>query len=385
MAIIQSHDITLRGGNAEFDIVLKPLCDDYLPLLYKWNSDTEVTYFTESSIGLAYDEKTVQRKYGGVSKEAFCFLIEANGVSIGECWLQKMNKPDVIAMYPKNTDIRRIDMCIGEKEYWGKGIGTLFIGMMIDFSFNYEHIDVLHCFCEDYNKRSERMWQKYGFSLVRQDEETYNPQWKSPIGKWQYHYALLYQQYRANEIIKYLSTLSEVKTCCLYGSLANGNADKYSDIDIEVDVSGSDNGAFLKVVPEIVARRFPVTWYDFAPSLAPEQYVISVAIDESNPFCVVDFKCTATPHIKIVQKSDLVNDIYIHLIKLWVVNCKHFIRGSDCTRDIRKMARRAIGAQSETMTNKQILEETLHRLEKNTSPETETYIPNLRKAWETNK
>lgn len=120
MAVIQSHNITLCGGNAEYDIVLKPLSDDHLPLLYKWNSDTEVTYFTESSIGLIYDEQTVQRKYGGVSKEAFCFLIEANGIPIGECWIQKMNKPDVIAMYPKNTDIRRIDMCIGEKSIGAK-------------------------------------------------------------------------------------------------------------------------------------------------------------------------------------------------------------------------------------------------------------------------
>ena len=69
--------------------------------------------------------------------------------------------------------------------------------------------------------------------LVRKDEKTYNPQYKSPIGKLQYHYALLYQQYKANKIMKYLYTLPEVRTCSLYGSLANGNADKYSDIDID--------------------------------------------------------------------------------------------------------------------------------------------------------
>jgi len=382
MAVIQSHNITLCGGNAEYDIVLKPLSDDHLPLLYKWNSDTEVTYFTESSIGLIYDEQTVQRKYGGVSKEAFCFLIEANGIPIGECWIQKMNKPDVIAMYPKNTDIRRIDMCIGEKEYWGKGIGTLFIGMIIDFAFNHERVDVLHCFCEDYNKRSERMWQKHGFTLVRQDEETYNPQWKSPIGKWQYHYALLYQRYKATEIMRFLDTLPQVKSCDLYGSLSGGKADKYSDIDIKVDVSGIDSGAFMKTLPELVAKNFPVIWHDFAPSLAPLQYVVSIAIDENNPFCVVDFKCTATPHIETIQKSDLENDIFFHLIKLWVANCKHYIRGADCTGDIQKMARRTIGEECMNMSNEQILEEILRRLEKNTTPETTVYIANCRKAWD---
>ncbi|MCL2195757.1 MAG: GNAT family N-acetyltransferase [Oscillospiraceae bacterium] len=38
MNIINSHDITLTRGS----IALRPLCDDHLPLLYRWNSDPEV-------------------------------------------------------------------------------------------------------------------------------------------------------------------------------------------------------------------------------------------------------------------------------------------------------------------------------------------------------
>lgn len=187
---------------------------------------------------------------------------------------------------------------------------------------------------------------------------------------------------KAEEVITYLNNLPKVKACSLYGSLANGNADKHSDIDIKVDVSGSDNGTFMKALPKLMAKRFSVIWHDFAPSLAPEQYVVSVAIDENNPFCVVDLKCTATPHIVTVQKRDLENDIYFHLIKLWTANCKHHIRGADCTSDIQKMGRRTIGSECETMTNEQILEEILHRLENNATPGTAVYIANCRKAWE---
>jgi|AGTN01.3.fsa_nt_gi Acetyltransferases, including N-acetylases of ribosomal proteins len=164
MSIIKSHDITLYGGN-ERDIILRPLGDEHLPYLYKWNADPEITYFSESSVGLKYDEATVRKKYGGMSDCAFCFIIEVDAVVIGECWLQKMNRHDVLTMYPSGNDVRRIDMCIGEKEYWNRGIGTQFIGMMIDFAFNGEHVDVLHCFCEDYNVRSRRMWEKHRFTL----------------------------------------------------------------------------------------------------------------------------------------------------------------------------------------------------------------------------
>ncbi|MHC1694109.1 MAG: hypothetical protein AB9835_02285 [Eubacteriales bacterium] len=43
MSIIKTHDVTLYGGN-DVDIVLRPVCDEHLPYLYKWNADPEVLY-----------------------------------------------------------------------------------------------------------------------------------------------------------------------------------------------------------------------------------------------------------------------------------------------------------------------------------------------------
>ncbi|MGI6207087.1 MAG: GNAT family N-acetyltransferase [Anaerolineae bacterium] len=186
MAIIKTHDVTLRGSAGDFDIVLCPLCDDHLPLLYKWNADPEVLYWTEGGedIVRSYDADTVHQIYGGVSQEGHCFLVEVNGAPIGECWLQRMNLQYVSAMYP-GLDVRRIDMAIGEKEYWGRGIGTAFVRMLVEFAFTVEAVDVLRCFCEDYNVRSQRVWQKNGFRLVM-TEALPQPQ----KGKLQYHYAL---------------------------------------------------------------------------------------------------------------------------------------------------------------------------------------------------
>lgn len=187
MSVIKTHDYTLYGGNDD-DIVLRPLCDDHLPFLYKWCADPEVLYWTEGGTDdiRSYEPETVHMIYGGDKDKCLYFLIEVNGVPVGECWLQRMNLPDVKAMYPETLDVRRIDMAIGEKAYWGRGIGTQFIGMMIDFAFCGEHVDVLHCFCEDYNVRSRRMWEKHRFTRVL--EEALNPQPQK--GKWQYHYRL---------------------------------------------------------------------------------------------------------------------------------------------------------------------------------------------------
>jgi len=199
MSIIKTHNITLYGGNGS-NIVLHPLCDEHLPYLYKWCSDPEVLYWTEggtNDINLSYDQETVHQIYGGVSQNAFCFLVEVDGVPVGECWLQRMNLPYVRAMYPETLDVRRIDMCIGEKEYWNRSIGTQFIGILVDFAFCGEHVDILHCFCEDYNIRSRRMWEKHGFTRVLAE-----PLPQPQKGKWQYHYRLTRKEFIERRRVK---------------------------------------------------------------------------------------------------------------------------------------------------------------------------------------
>lgn len=193
MDVIKPHGITLYGGNDRYKIVLRPLSDEYLPYLYKWDSDPEVLYWSEGEDVESYSPETVHRIYGGVSQNGLCFAVEVNGDVIGSCRLQKMNLPDVIAMYPDETDVRRIDMSIGEKSYWGKGIGTVFIGMLIDFAFNAEKVDVLHCFSEDYNIRSSRVWEKNGFTRIL-TEEIPQPH----KGKLQYHWRLTRDKYIGN-------------------------------------------------------------------------------------------------------------------------------------------------------------------------------------------
>ena len=194
MSVIKTHDVTLHGGNDTYKIILRPLSDEHLPYLYKWNSDPEVLYWVEGEDVESYPPEMVRQIYGGISQNSLCFMIEVNGENIGECWLQKMNLPNISALYPENTDVRRIDMSIGEKTYWGKGIGTLFIGMLVKHAFECEQVDVLHCFCEDYNICSRRVWEKNGFKLVM-TEAIPQPH----KGKLQYHWRLTKDEYSKRE------------------------------------------------------------------------------------------------------------------------------------------------------------------------------------------
>ena len=146
-----------------------PLCDDHLPLLYQWNRDPEVLYWCEADDITLRSEEETQGLFSWMSKNAnaICFLIEHNGTPVGECWLQPNNLPDLAAAHPQGADLRRIDMSIGEKAYWERGIGTQVLALLVDFAFNNQQADALYGYCEDYNLRSQAVLKKNGFALVK--------------------------------------------------------------------------------------------------------------------------------------------------------------------------------------------------------------------------
>ena len=173
---------------------------------------------------------------------------------------------------------------------------------------------------------------------------------------------------KAEQIIKIVNSLPNVKGCTVYGSITNGTYDELSDIDLQVDVSGVDNGQFMLNLVDMLQGKIDIVYSDYAPSLIPDYYIVSVAIDKNNPFLIVDFRCVATPHKTTVQKEFVkkLNDKYSHILKLWTANLKHFARKKDCRDDIVAMAQK-IDINVQKQSEKELLYLTLTWLKDNVS------------------
>ena len=106
---LKEHSITLQGKAVQ----LRPMRETDWKMLFEWNNDPEVLYFSEGEDITSYTLGELQPIYRGVSQTSFCFIIEANGRPIGECWLQPMNLDRILDQHA-GKDCRRIDLLIGE-------------------------------------------------------------------------------------------------------------------------------------------------------------------------------------------------------------------------------------------------------------------------------
>ncbi len=187
---------------------------------------------------------------------------------------------------------------------------------------------------------------------------------------------------QAETIVEILSRLPMVKACNICGSLSNGSEDHLSDIDMDVDVSGYDNGTFMLEIPELLNHDLRVIFYDFASSLIPEQYIVSLAVNVRNLFAMIDLKCVAEPHVTLVSREDAVNNPLTHTLKVWVINLKHYVRGVDCHGDIVRMARRLDIEDIETKGDVELLENVLVWLEDHQTDCVAEFIRGCRRTFE---
>jgi RimJ/RimL family protein N-acetyltransferase len=155
------HGIVLRDG----DLVLRPMTERDWPLLARWHRRTEVLRWTEGDPQAGpWTLEQVQHMYRSVAQAAACFIMKWRGAEIGECWLQRMNLPDVLSRYP-GQDLRRIDIAIFRPQLWSRGIGRRAIALLADYGLDRDGADAIVAVVHADNARSRRAFTVSGFSF----------------------------------------------------------------------------------------------------------------------------------------------------------------------------------------------------------------------------
>jgi RimJ/RimL family protein N-acetyltransferase/mannose-6-phosphate isomerase-like protein (cupin superfamily) len=156
--VLRTHYAHLTGERVK----LRPMTEDDWEHVCAWNADPEVLSWADEPGTPPRQPEEAKEMYRGISLFAHIFIIEFEGEPIGECWLQKLNLPEIRDRFP-GRDLRRIDIAIGRKDLWGKGLGTDAIRTLVRFAFDQERADGIYSNVSRANPRSWRAFEKAGF------------------------------------------------------------------------------------------------------------------------------------------------------------------------------------------------------------------------------
>jgi RimJ/RimL family protein N-acetyltransferase len=159
-APIQNHGVVLSDGV----VTLRPMRETDWDTVMLWNADPRVLHFTEEGDVQSRTLDEVQAVFRSVAPNALIFVVEADGVPCGDCWLQRMNLDRLLEAEPAGTDVRRIDLALAPT-HWGRGLGTRVLRLLVDHAFGSELADAVYaCDVHDFNLRSTRAFERVGFS-----------------------------------------------------------------------------------------------------------------------------------------------------------------------------------------------------------------------------
>jgi RimJ/RimL family protein N-acetyltransferase len=156
-------DVMFKGKQ----VTLRAVEQDDIPEILRHFNDIEVRRFLHMIIPVSAEEEekwiqsiTRQRKAG----TAYLFAIELQKPKrfLGVCGLHRVDAINRSA---------ELGIAVQNKRYWGKGLGTEAIRLLVDFGFKVINLHRIYLTVFEDNLRAQRLYEKIGFTKVGRQRE----------------------------------------------------------------------------------------------------------------------------------------------------------------------------------------------------------------------
>jgi RimJ/RimL family protein N-acetyltransferase len=168
--LVNGHMIRLPTHNVHLSderVHLRPFTEADFDIVAHWFDDPEVMYYSEGQENPHYSRADIEGIYRETAQQGgLLFIIETpEGKVIGETWLQPVNLERLKKQPPDRA--YRIDIMIGEKEYWGRRYGRHAVRLLLKHAFEVMRADRVVGISSEFNERSIRMFQACGLRFAR--------------------------------------------------------------------------------------------------------------------------------------------------------------------------------------------------------------------------
>ena len=153
----------------EKEISLRLLNEQDKNLLLKWLTDERVLNYWEGKSAVFDLDRITEDFYGEENVEVIRTIIEYQGQAIGYLQMYKLDNEalEEYSYQSTNKVIYGMDQFIGEPEYWGKGIGTDFMKLVLQYLTKEKNAEIVILDPHVDNLRAIRCYEKVGFKKIK--------------------------------------------------------------------------------------------------------------------------------------------------------------------------------------------------------------------------
>ena len=138
-------------------------------LLLKWLTDKRVLNFWEGENAVFDIERITEDFYSNEDVEAIRAIIEYKQKPIGYIHMYELNENLMKEYeYPITKKVVfGVDQFIGEPEFWGRGIGTKFMKLVLEYLVDKKFAEAVILDPHADNQRAIRCYEKVGFKKIK--------------------------------------------------------------------------------------------------------------------------------------------------------------------------------------------------------------------------
>jgi hypothetical protein len=136
----------------------------------------------------------------------------------------------------------------------------------------------------------------------------------------------------ADAAVACLTADADLGETCLRGSLVDGPADDYSDIDIGLNPTTITDADAVERAVSRFESRFDVEFHDWATSLLPDRAVVTFYLRDVPLFWNIDLEIVVPADLRRATRDSVVLDPVFHALKVWPLALKYSLREDEAQR-----------------------------------------------------
>ena len=147
-------------------IMIRDLEPEDAKISWRWRNDPEVWNLTgrkwNNEVTEEIERKWIDSVIMRKDEKRFAICVGKNEIYIGNVQLTNITEVDAV-----------FHIFIGEKKYWGKGIGTITTKLIIDYAFSELKLRKINLYVKKQNKSALKVYEKVGFIIKENLENDY--------------------------------------------------------------------------------------------------------------------------------------------------------------------------------------------------------------------